>query len=142
MLNSCKSVLMTKQTHLHLGWPVGEYIYIFVWKLMSYMLRVCMICNPWRKKRNTWQTVCPGWKRRFCPAGRGLLSHSLILLAGRCLQDSTPSLWSPLWLAQMSFSKRSLCPSAHWHVCHRVKDVWQNMRPSVNSQSIEGPSCS
>ncbi len=32
MLNFTKSVLMKKQTHLHLGWPAGEYvfsIYIF-----------------------------------------------------------------------------------------------------------------
>ncbi len=30
MLNFSKSALMKKQTHLHLGWPEDEYIFLFL----------------------------------------------------------------------------------------------------------------
>ncbi len=35
MLHFSKSFLIKKQTHLHLGWPEGEYNFIFVWTPLS-----------------------------------------------------------------------------------------------------------
>ncbi len=48
MLNFSKSVLMQKQTHLHLGWPEGEYIFIFGWTIPLRMFcesGSCFVCN-------------------------------------------------------------------------------------------------